>query len=179
MKNERGKIRYGMINLVKFTTLWLLASLFCLVLLACSSDEKIGVSYHAYNHTDNSIVSIIINGEGGILDATAHGEGGGVCCVVLPKRWRPGLMVKVKWQLDGDWLKDGQGKEVIRDGKKVFVPGPWKEKTVEVPKYDEEMGLFFIHFFPGDKVNVLVNRYGAGHSTHPYLHPEDEAKGEK
>ncbi|MCE1241381.1 MAG: DUF3304 domain-containing protein [Azonexaceae bacterium] len=167
---------------IKFTTFWLLASLFALVLAACSSDEKIGVSYHAYNHTDNSIVSIVINGEGGILDATAHGEGGGVCCVVLPKRWRPGLMVKVKWQLDGDWLKDEQGKEVIRDGKKVFVPGPWKEKTIEVPNYSYEelnYGNFYIHFFPEDEVKVLVNKYWAGNKAHPYPYPSDEPKGGK
>lgn len=145
-----------------------------LFFLACSSDEKIGVSEHAYNHTDIAIVSIFINGEGGVLDATAHGEGGGVCCVVLPKKWRPGLMATIKWQLDGDWLMDEKGREVIRDGKKVLVPGPWKEKTIEVPKYSEEelnWGMFFIHFFPNDEVKVLINKFLAGSSHHPLPHP--------
>lgn len=150
--------------------------LFCVAVLAgCAEDEKVGLSYHAYNHTDEHIVSIVINNEGGILDASAHGEGSGVCCVVLHKRWRPGLMASIKWQLEGDWLKDDKGMEVIRDGKKVLVPGPWKEKTVEVPKYSEEeinWGTFYIHFFANDDVKVLVNKHWAGYEGHPYPHPD-------
>lgn len=150
---------------------WCAAILLALPLTACSADDKVGLSYRAYNHTDEHIVSIVINNAGGVLNARAHGEGGGVCCVILPKRWRPGLMATIKWQLDGDWLTDDTGKEVIRDGKKVLVPGPWKETTVEVPKYSEEMGTFFIHFFPDDEVKVLVNKYLAGNRNHPLPHP--------
>jgi len=102
---------------IRSTTDWLLACLIGFVLVACSGDETVGVSYAAYNHTNEDIVSIVINGEGGIMNASAHGEGGRMCCIVLPKRWRPGLMATIKWQLDGDWLKDEKGKEVIRDGK--------------------------------------------------------------
>ena len=155
---------------IRSTLGWLLACLIGFVLVACSGDETIAVSYAAYNHTNEDIVSIVINGEGGILDADAHGGGGRMCCVVLPKRWRPGLMATIKWQLDGDWLKDEQGKEVIRDGKTVLVPGPWKERTVEVPNYKGEMGTFFIHIFPGDEVKVLMNIYGAGNPQHPLPH---------
>jgi len=150
-----------------------LALLLSVFLAGCLEEEKVGLSYHAYNHTDKSIVSIVINGEGGILGARAHGEGGGVCCVVLPKKWRPGLMATIKWQPDGEWLKDDQGREVIRDGKKVLVRAPWTERTLEVPKYDSTTGMgdFHMHFFPNDEVKVLVNIYGAGHSSHPYPHP--------
>jgi hypothetical protein len=164
------------IKLMKLATL-IAAVFLSFVLSACTTDEKVGVSYDAYNHTDQNIVSIVINGDGGILDAMAHGGGGTtICCVILPKRWRPGLMATIKWQLGGKWLKDEQGKEVIRDGVKVLVPGPWKEKTVEVPKYDSTngMGMFFIHFFPDDEVKVLVNLYGAGHPSHPYPDPDDD-----
>ena len=51
------------------------ASTFCLLLVACGGEEKTGVSYSGYNDTDKNIVSIIVNGEGGVLDATAHGGG--------------------------------------------------------------------------------------------------------
>lgn len=156
---------------IQIALAWGMALLVGMSVAACSGDEKIGVSYSAYNHTDEDIVAIVINGEGGILDASAHGEGGGMCCVVLPKKWRPGLMATIKWQLDGDWLRDERGEVVIRDGKKVLVPGPWKERTVEVPKYDEEMGMFFIHFFPNDEVKVLVSKYGASSPHHPLPHP--------
>lgn len=158
-----------------------LAILASLLLAGCLEEEKVGLSYHAYNHTDQHIVAIVINGQGGILDASAHGEGGGVCCVVLPKKWRPGLMATIKWRLEGDWLKDEQGKEVIRDGKKVLVPGPWKEGTVEVPKYDNSKGMgdFYMHFFPNDEVKVLVALFGAGHPSHPYPHPTGFKQGDR
>lgn len=157
---------------------WMLAGLLGLALAACTGDEKVGLSYAAYNHTDEHIVAIVINGEGGILDASAHGEGGGVCCVVLPKRWRPGLMATIKWQMDGHWLRDDKGNFVLKDHDKIFIEGTWKEKTVEVPKYDSSRGIgdFYIHFFPKDEVKVLVAVYGAGGPDHPYSHPEDELK---
>lgn len=151
-----------------------MACLIGFALAACSGDETVAVSYAAYNHTDEDIVSIVINGEGGIMNASAHGEGGRMCCIVLPKRWRPGLMATFKWQLDGDWLKDEKGKEVIRDGKTVLVPGPWKERTVEVPKYEGELGTFFIHIFPGDVVKVLMHKYAAGYEGHPFPHPDSD-----
>lgn len=156
----------------------------CLALLAGCADEKVGLSYAAYNHTDKHIISIVINNEGGILDARAHGEGGGVCCVVLPKRWRPGLMAAIKWQEDDIPVFNADGSRKVVNGVPATLESPWKEKTVEVPKYEEEtinhggfyttgLGDFYIHFFPNDEVKVLVRRYGAGHPSHPYPHPDD------
>lgn len=159
---------------IKRARTWMLVCLLGLALTACFGDEKIGVSYTTYNHTDEDIVSIVINGEGGIQDASAHEEGSRMCCVVLPEKWRPGLIATIKWQLDGDWQRDAQGKEVIRDGKKVLVPGPWKEQTVEVPRYiSEELdwGTFYIHIFPNNEVKVLVNKFGASSPHHPFPHP--------
>lgn len=152
-----------------------LALLLSIFLAGCLEEEKVGLSYHAYNHTDKSIVSIVINGEGGVLGASAHGEGSGVCCVVLPQKWRPGLMATIKWQEDGDWLKDDQGREVIRDGRKVLVHAPWQELTVEVPKYSSDeldRGTFYIHFFHNNDVKVLVATRWAGFEGHPYPHPD-------
>ncbi len=160
---------------IQIALAWAAALLLGMSLAACSDDDKVGLSYAAYNHTDESIVSIVINGEGGVLDATAHGEGSGVCCVVLPKRWRPGLMATIKWQMDGHWLRDNKGNFVLKDHDKVFIEGTWKEKTVEVPKYSEEeisWGTFYMHFFPNNDVKVLVNKHWAGYEGHPYPHPD-------
>ena len=151
-----------------------MALLFSASLSGCFEPEKSGVSYAAYNHTDKSIVSIIINGEGGILGSRAHGGGGEICCVVIPNRWRPGLKATIKWEEDGDWLLDENGKEVIRNGKRVYVPAPWKEETVEVPDYGEELGKFFIHFLPGDEVKVAVSPYAPWNPKHPYHFPDSD-----
>lgn len=151
----------------------------CILLTACFGEEKEAVSYVAYNHTDDGIVSIIINGEGGILGADPQGGGGEMCCVILPKKWRRGLMATIKWRVDGDWLLDAQGKEVIRDGKRVYVPAPWKERTVEVPKYEGVMGRFYIHFLPKDEVKVAVSLYGPGRAEHPYHFEKYRSEYEK
>lgn len=145
-------------------------------LVACSNDDTVAVSYKAYNYTPTSIVSVAINGEGGILNASAYGGGGGeVCCVVLPAEWRPGLKATNKWEEDGDWLKDDKGNIVIRDGDKIYVPKPSKEKTIDIPKYEAkgQMGQFRLHFFPNDVVKVAVLPYGPGHAGYPYPYPKD------
>lgn len=129
-----------------------------LLLAACGGEKTTGVSYFGYNNTDKHIVSIVVNGEGGILHAYAHDGGGQVCCVQIPNKWRPGLKATIKWQEDGDWLLDEKGKEVLRDGRRVYVPAPWKERTVDIPEY-KEINEFYIVFFPGDEVKVAVS-YG-------------------
>lgn len=152
-----------------------LALLASLMLSACLKEEKVGLNYHAYNHTDTSIISIVINGEGGVLNARAHGEGSGVCCVVLPKKWRPGLLATIKWQPDDIPVFNPDGSPKIVDGVPASIESAWKERTVEVPKYsaDElDRGTFYIHFFRDDDVKVLVATRWAGYAGHPYPHPD-------
>ena len=139
------------------TCLSTLALSLCLFLAACGGDEKIGVSYLGLNYTDKNIVSVVVNGEGGILDVPAQGGGGGiVCCVVIPKKWRPGLKVTIKWQEDDIPVFDDKGKRVIKNGIPVVIESPRKERTVEVPDY-KTMGEFYIVFFPNEVVKVAVS----------------------
>ena len=149
------------------------------LLTACFEEADGAVSYLAVNHTDRSIVSITVNDEGGILNSPPQGGGGGgMCCATLPSKWRPGLKVTIGWENDGDWLLDARGEEVIRDGKRVYVPLPWKTRTVDVPEYkgEDARGQFHIHFFPGDEVKVLRTVKGAWRDpSYPYPYPEKKA----
>ena len=142
-------------------------------LAACSGDDTTAVSYRAYNHTDKSIVSIIVNGEGGILHATKHAGGAEVCCVVIPNKWRPGLTATIKWQLDGHWVRDKNGQIVVKDGHNQFVEGEWKERTIEIPKYDDQLGQFQIHFFPHDEVKAVVSDVYPGNPQYPLALPNE------
>lgn len=136
----------------------LLAILLAIPLAGCLEEEKVPLSYLALNHTDKWIVSIVVNGEGGVLDVSPQGGGGKiVCCTMLPKRWRPGLMASIKWQEGGTFKRDKKGAVVTEDGVPVVIESPWKESTVEVPKYDEQMGDFYIIFFPNDEIRVAVS----------------------
>jgi Protein of unknown function (DUF3304) len=113
------------------------------------------VPYGAVNHTDVSIVSIIINGEGTVLAPPMHGQAGGACCAVVPRNWTPGLTATIKWQEDSTLLLDKNGQEVKRDGVPVLIEGAWKTRTVPIPRYEGE-GRFFVFFFPGDDVRVAM-----------------------
>jgi len=131
----------------------------CLPLTACFEEETTGLSYLAVNHTDRWVASFLINGEGGVLNVPPQGGGGGTaCCVVLPKRWRPDLQVTVKWRVEGTYLKDAQGKDVIENGRQVLVEAPWQTRTVPVPAYtDKDLGHFDVHFLPNEQVQVKVS----------------------
>lgn len=150
------------------------------VLVACAltacEPEKVTISYMAVNHTDEGIASIIVNGEGGILHAPAQGGGGTMCCIVLPKRWRPGLTAEIKWQGGGTYVRDDKGNVVTKNGVPVIIESPWKTQTVEVPQYtDEEIrGHFDIHIMPGDKVLVKVSFIYPWHSDYLPAYPKNK-----
>ncbi|MDE1716293.1 DUF3304 domain-containing protein [Chromobacterium amazonense] len=101
------------------------------------------------------------------------GRGGAdVCCVTVPKTWRPGLTVKIGWENDGDWLRDKNGEPVLRDGKKVYVPVPWKFRTVPIPEYTAKQRQHFdIHFLPGDQVMVKLSDIFPEHKDYRPTYP--------
>jgi Protein of unknown function (DUF3304) len=124
-------------------------------LLTACKPTTMDVSMEAVNHTDKNIVSVVINGTGGIMDAPAYGRGNGGCCVRLPKEWRPGLTAKIDWREDGDWKQDVKGNLILNEGRKIYIPAPWKSQTVPVPEYKVD-GYFYVFFLPEDKVKVAV-----------------------
>jgi hypothetical protein len=156
-----------------------IACALCALLLACKPQETTrAVPYGAVNHTDVEIVSIAINGAGGVLNSRAHTDGSaGVCCVVVPRQWTPGLTATIQWEEDGDWLLDSNGKTVLRDGIKVYVPAPWKTRTVPIPRYDGD-GDFYVFFFPGDDVRVAMTSSPEWKEWYQNT-PEDQAHQDK
>ncbi|WP_316667766.1 DUF3304 domain-containing protein [Ralstonia psammae] len=109
-----------------------------------------------YNYTDDVVEAFSVNGYPG-PNIYPHGGGGGfVCCISVPQEWKPGMTVTVKWTDDRN-----------------ADPIPWKTRVVEVPRYThEDMGVFAVHFFPGDEVKVLVTDKLAGHADYPYPVPQ-------
>jgi len=84
------------------------------------------------------------------------GGGGSMCCANLPRKWRPGMSVVVRWSV-GDWSHENRAEIEAGNYKSVRSGGAYKA-TVPVEKYDKP-GRLYTHFFPGGKVRVLV---GAG-----------------
>lgn len=128
--------------------LWLIcaALTFLLPLSACDakpSDEGIGTTITGLDHLAEhlSIQNFWVNGTSG----HQAGRGGReVCCVSLPRKWHPGLTVKVRWAVT-NWKR------------KVFS---MHERVVPVDRY-EEVGQLFIHFLSDGSVRAVSSMYAA------------------
>lgn len=66
----------------------------------------------------------------------------------LPKKWYPGMTVKVRWN------------------RPIKGEDSWHEKTTNIMRYTE-VGQVFVHFFPGDQVRVVAANSGPTSSIHP------------
>ena len=137
---------------------WLTVCLLVGALTGCASAareqgrEKVGAMVSIVNHTDRYIASASVNGAGG-ANMTEYGAGGAsVCCAAIPAVWYPGMKVEVRWNMP--------------IGRTPVV----KVKEVEVEKYDEP-GDIYLHFFPEDRVRVIVTRYGGASTKHPIPAP--------
>lgn len=140
-------------------TLWALS----MVLLAgCSTssavdDSSYGASVGIVNHTGKFIYSASANGGGG-GHMEAWGAGGAnVCCVMVPRKWYPGMKVPVRWDMP--------------EGSKHI----YKEKIVEVERYEESGGSLYIHVFPNDEIRVVISKYAGWSPKHPIPAPVEPA----
>ena len=87
--------------------------------------------------------------------------GGRNCCVLLPKKWKPGMTAEVWWEYSR--------------GKNPTAPPPHKE-TVKIQEYTpEEIGTLFINFLPWHKVKIIVSNYGPRSPFYPL--PKEEWGG--
>lgn len=75
-----------------------------------------------------------------------------MCCVTLPVTWRPGLTVRVGWD--------------VPEGT-THIPNP---NIVEVEKYDAPAEVY-VHFFADDEVRVVVTTWVGASPNHPITPP--------
>ncbi len=114
-----------------------------------SAPAQVGI----VNHTGNYIHSASVRGDevggggGGGMSAWGAGDAN-ICCSSIPLVWHPGIKVLVRWN-----MPEG-------------VVDVWKEKIVEVEKYDRP-GSIYMHFFPNDEVRVVVSNAAGYGSKHP------------
>lgn len=124
--------------------------------------EFIGVSLVGVHHLGSKylIHDFVVDGYSGSNIGREGGGGGFVCCVALPKKWRPGITADVRWDLL--YYAD--------DASDVAKRAAMYRARVPVEKYDEP-GDFWVHFFPNGRVRIVVSNDGPG-PMHP-IHEED------
>ena len=127
-----------------------------LLLAACSREATLGAKITGYNHTtDQSLYVFTVNdGMGPNLDPQ-RGGGAFSCCASIPKTWKPGTKVKVWW--------------IYQGGTAVLPPEPPPHTAeVELPPYKvTDIGSVQVHFYPDQKIRVLVAKTGLGHPDYP------------
>ena len=121
-----------------------------------SATAQVGI----VNHTSNFIYSASLSGDevpgGGGGGMSAWGAGGAnICCTSIPRTWHPGIKVLVRWNMPKG------------------VVDVWKEKIVEIEKYDRP-GSIYLHFFPNDEVRVVVSNAAGYSSKHPIAPPPEQ-----
>jgi hypothetical protein len=148
----------------------------CVVILAgCDQSdayESSGGNIGAINHVaGQSINWFSVNGY------RVPGTGGGYCCVMIPDKWRPGLMAHIEWEIDPN-----PHEKIPRLTKGVgFEPKALAEHEakyrrysadVSVPEYDESAGIT-VHFLPCRQVKVYAGIASYGADTYPIKEPTD------
>jgi hypothetical protein len=86
------------LSMLRKLTQWVLYALLGFMLHGCSSaeNEMAGGNLAAVNHTVGAINWFSVNGY------RAHGGGGSSCCIIMPTKWRPGLLAYITWEFDPD-----------------------------------------------------------------------------
>jgi len=113
-----------------------------------ADDEMIGLAISGVDHFPEhlSIQEFWVNGTSG---AQAGDGSRGVCCVTVPRKWRPGLKVTVHWGVL-NW-RDRAADEY--------------ETVVEVEPYGE-LDRLYVHFLPDGSVRAIVSSEGPGSPTY-------------
>jgi hypothetical protein len=144
-------------SLAAFTRLRRFACFLAQVSAGCAIQGSAGaMDLAGINYTDQYVALYTVNGYAGANIYPHEGGGGGVCCISVPREWKPGMTVTVKWTSDRN-----------------ADPIPWKTRVVEVPRYrPEDRGVFAVHFFPNDEVKVLVTSITVGHPNYPFPEPD-------
>lgn len=131
---------------IRWTAWGIVLLLGVLPCLGACGEDSVGVNLVGYNHTDKDIGHFTVDGsEGGFLHAN-RGGGGVVCCISIPKPWRPGMTVAVGWTDDYD--------------------AHYQERRVPVPRYDK-YGDMAVHFLRNGQIKVFVTMYALWHPDYP------------
>jgi len=149
----------------------------CLLLVSgCSIGESdyLTDNLKAVNHTSHSINYYAVNGYGG-GNVDPHGFSGSVCCMSIPREWRPGLKVFVEWVTDPDPYA-----RLPPIGSPLYSAAYAEHKKsyrqhgalVEVPRYGTEgVCSLKIHFLPCNQLKATTACWGFRQPDYPIKEP--------
>ncbi len=117
-------------------------------------DDFMPVDFGGTHHIgpDFNISQFYLNGANGFNVGWEGGGGTSVCCVLLPKTWRPDLSVDLRWEVR-DRTKEDLAEIAVGNTRSMT----FKHFRAQVPveKY-ESPGHVEVHFFAGGKARVVA-----------------------
>lgn len=146
---------------------WLHGLLLCAAMLPQAACSKSGdqpqdggmatASISPYNHTGDYIHQLYVNGQWG-GNSYAYGGGGSfVCCIIYPRKWRPGLTATVRWT-----TSSSNPNATPEEGTPT-----WHEKVVPIERYEKSGTTLNVHFLPEGQVRLIITNLSAGHPDYP------------
>lgn len=170
---SRGVAAGGAMEFLGGITSKILGAVILLSILSGCSDESefLGGNIHGYNHTASGVNSFTVNGWGGGR-AGPYGKGGAVCCISLPRQWRPGMMAEVRWEADPNALAPtpagaAEFSAFMDEHEKKYTR---HTATVEVPHYEDVCGIE-VHFLPCNEVKLSTSCWGYSSPNNPIKEP--------
>ncbi|NWD27309.1 DUF3304 domain-containing protein [Pseudomonas yamanorum] len=133
-----------------------------LVLLAgCSVGESkfLAGNLGGVNHTPAAINYFSVNGYGG-PNISPYGSRGGMCCAMLPRKWQPGLKLKVEWETDpnSNARLPALGSELYLAAYAIHEANYQQHSAiVDIPPYEDSLCALEVHFLPCNKVKVSTS----------------------
>lgn len=96
------------------------------------------------------------------------GSSGTVCCLMIPKKWYPGLKVDLRWQVN-HVIKEADGIAVAREEKEAIY-----RAHVPVEQYTDT-GDLYVHFFSDGRARIVVSGYSPDAKQHPIQSADTDA----
>jgi len=125
-------------------------------------DNYIPVTVTGVHHMggDYRIAAFYVDKYSGGTVGESGGGGSMVCCLMLPRKWYPGLKANVRWEV----------RHIVRSSNPALpeteeVAGLYHAQ-VPVEAYDEPEN-FWVHFFPQGGVRIVVSAFGPYGKQHP------------
>jgi len=133
-------------------------------------DNYIPVTLTGVQHmgSDYRIADFYVDKYNGGTVGESGGGGSRVCCLMLPRKWHPGLKANVRWEV----------RHIIRPSDPALpeteeVAGLYHAQ-VPVEAYDEPE-KFWVHFFPQGGVRIVVSPFGPYGEQHPIQFGDTQA----
>ena len=148
-----------------------------LALQGCAEPKPkmLGAPIEGYSHTSAAINRFSVNGNGGPNLSPYGYNGGQMCCVALPVKWRPDLTVVVEWEKDPDphayvnWPP--LGTDGYRAAYKVHAAKYTRHRVVAPVARYERLGVVDVHFLPCNQVAVSAVAELPGQPGYPFNFP--------